>query len=372
MSDADIGDLPLSSYEHLGQDALCAICYQPSVDNVSMCAEGHNACRVCADKMVRSPHGTKCPIGCAKLLRPDGAWMSNRALNDVIKGTPFLCPHSGTGCKHSCLLAAMATHVADCGYTPMSCKCVGCNWRGPKCEWDAHMKEVDHGRYLVEMLMGTQEHVDKVAKSHTQWGEAVDKRLGSMYSLFENLHRTCQAIELKINSDEDNRDNTEKEAKTPYGCSKRSERRDKKTAKDLEAKDKQIEEKDKEIETLQNQLADAPSIAHFNMMKDELEWLPNVEEWRATQRELETATAARDRFFRERDDVTFQLEQSHGQVDALKNELTFQMEQSRGQKRMLEGRDASTNKRLHELHSALAHMLPHAVSRNCPCRACSV
>lgn len=292
MSDVDIRDLPLSSYEHLGQDALCAICYQPSVDNVSMCAEGHNACRVCADKMLHSPHGTKCPIGCAKLLHIDGAWISNRALNDVIKGTPFLCPHSGAGCKHSCLLADMATHVKSCGYTPMRCKCVGCNWLGPSCKWNTHMHDVDHGRYIVDMVMGTQERVDAVAKSHSQWGDAVDKRLNSMYSLFENLHKTCQAIELKINRAEDKR-------------------------------------------------------------------LPSVEEWRATQseletthRELETAMTARDRFFRERDEATFQLEQS------------------RGQKRALEERDVTTNKQLHNMHCMLSQY-QRAAPRNCPCRACS-
>jgi hypothetical protein len=207
MCDTDIGELPMSAYEHLGQDALCAICYQPSQDNVSMCKQGHNACRTCADKVWNSQFADKCPIGCSELHRPGGAWVSNRALNEVIKVTPFKCPNSEGGCKHSSRLSEMKAHTDDCGYEEVACQVRACKWRGPKCKWSEHMDEVDHSRSFVDMLLFTQHTIvtaDKELKetkaeltalkqATEHKDDAVDKRLGVLNDLLDPKEPAARA-----------------------------------------------------------------------------------------------------------------------------------------------------------------------------------
>ena len=358
MCDTDIGELPMSAYDHLGQDALCAICYQASEDNVSMCKQGHNACRTCADKVWNSRFADKCPIGCSELHRPGGAWVSNRALNEVIKVTPFKCPNSKGGCKHSSRLCNMKEHTETCGYEEVACQVVACKWRGPKCKLSEHMDEVNHSRYFVDMLLFTQQGIVttdkelqatraeltalKQATEHKD--EVVDKRLGALNDLFDNLHKTCQAIEGKVSS-------------TRFGggdgTSARTQRRDKQTAKTVEAKDG-------EIADLTKQLAERPPQEFVDAMSADLMKLPSIEQWERTQDQLNNSCRARDRFFRERDEARAETQAFIGQKRRMESDFSE-----------LEAANRCVNGRLHEAHATLSRMLPHAAPRNCPCNRCA-
>lgn len=339
------------------------ICYQASLDNVSLCTQGHNACRTCADKLLASAFSDKCPLGCAELHMPNGEWIGNRALNEMVRVTPFKCPHAHHGCKHSAFLTDMSAHTKDCPFEEIGCKVMGCEWRGPKCQQADHLQQVNHCNLLADMITFVQHGVvaidktleshDKTLKafqlqvqtltaSHTQWGKAIDQRLDAMSAIYGNLHRTCKAIEEKLGDEED----------LPLrGSSRRTERRDRKTAKDLEAKDMELFDKNDEIAQLTKQLDERPTEAFVDVMSAD----------------LTDAARARDRFFRERDSARSEVQ-----------ELKVDIQTLSGQKRRLEStvcdfRDDRSflNVRLHDTYASLRRFNGCDAHRSCPCLSCS-
>lgn len=304
--------LPLESLDGLPEDALCMICQGPSVDNVSMCLTGHNACRGCADQAVR--HSNKCP-GCREtVLRPGDKWMANTALNNLVKDFKVKCPNACRGCTEECRAVEMTAHIAGCDFREVCCIVPGCNWKGAICDQDAHMKDDDHGRFLVHTVLSFNAKFEELHKSlavvqtssdalkssiTTEYQPAVaalDLRLNAMNQCMETQRATLQTIE--------------QQTKKRDGSSARTARRDKQYAAD---------------------------VAAANSSKEDAVAAKNSE------------LACKDK-----------------DIDERKQELAQVSER----KRKLETDLGTANRRIHDQHAILAKMMPHAASRTCPCALC--
>ena len=181
MSDANgyhaelLADLPLDSFDGLPEDMLCCVCQQPSLDNVMCCASGHNACRTCAGMLTNR----RCPQSCGPLLKPNGGdWMRNVPLNSLMRETQLKCPNVAGGCDHKLKISAMAAHVAVCEHRQVRCPCaharegaIGCQWNGPHCQLAAHMRAVDHSKYMVDILL---KHESRFADLRCEHEAALD------------------------------------------------------------------------------------------------------------------------------------------------------------------------------------------------------
>ena len=148
--------LPLVSFDGLPEDMLCVVCQQPSLDNVSCCTAGHNACRPCADRLTNG----RCPMSCGPLVRHNGDWLRNTPLNSYIREANLQCPHTEGGCTHKCKIRDMRAHMDECAYRTIKCPCAGnedrrevwCDWTGPANKLSQHLKDVDHSAYVVTLL----------------------------------------------------------------------------------------------------------------------------------------------------------------------------------------------------------------------------
>lgn len=169
-----LADLPIDSFEGVPADMLCCVCLQPSLKNVTCCASGHNACVDCADRLTNG----RCPQSCGPLLKPDGAWIRNVPLNSLLRETQLKCPNVTFGCDHKLKISDMAAHVAVCDHREVRCPCSharegasGCQWKGPYCQLQAHIRAVDHSKYMVDILL---KHELQFADLHRERNRALD------------------------------------------------------------------------------------------------------------------------------------------------------------------------------------------------------
>jgi len=329
---------PLESFDDLPEDALCVICQMPALDNVTMCLKGHNACRPCANKLVASEHGGSCASCRGTLHRPHVAgmgqtWISNTALNNMVKDFQIKCPNVKRGCSHRCKATSMHEHIEACEYREIACKCSGCTWKGPACKWHQHMQDQDHGKYLVDMMLFTQQvcttMCDKFDKSEEEAAKYKSDVVGPLKLQMScigtgqnNIQATLTALEGK--------------AKWNDGSSSRSKSRDRKNQKDVDAANEAQATAEKERDDFKRKLDDAQASdngltewerGRYEAMEKDLRDLPSVVDWKGT-------CEARDRFFRERDEARHE---SH-----------------------------MAQKRIHDQHSLLKKMMPQA-SGPCPC-----
>lgn len=332
---------PLESFEDLPDDALCVICQMPSLDNVSLCLKGHNACRACADRLVASYHESsdKCASCREPLHRPipvagQGAkWMANTALNNLVKDFQIKCPNVKGGCTHTCKATEMREHAAKCEYREIACKCTSCPWKGPACKWHDHMQQEDHGRYLVDMMLFTQQ----VCVTLTEKSEA-NEALGEKFrtEVFEPMKTQMSCIGTGVNQVQSALTALENKAKWNDGSSVRSKSRDRKNQKDVDTAQEKQAEAEAERDTLKRKLAESEASdrgltewerGRYAAMEKDLRDLPSVQQWKDT-------CDARDRFFRERDEARHE---SH-----------------------------SAQQRIHDQHQVLKKMMPQATGP-CPC-----
>ena len=162
-------NLPLESVD-LPVDMLCCVCLTPSLDNVMCCANGHNACRTCADKL----RNGRCPQSCGPLHKTGNGWMSNGPLNSLIRETHLLCPFSKDGCPAKSKIRDIKSHMLVCGFRTVKCPCAftdedededgdtdtdnpvdqnGCDWTGLESKLSQHLVDVDHGRFAFRMML---------------------------------------------------------------------------------------------------------------------------------------------------------------------------------------------------------------------------
>ena len=64
------------------REQSCVICMTPSKDNVLLCQDGHSGCRSCAES--QSASDGCCPQCVGPLWKPDGEWVPNRVLNNLM------------------------------------------------------------------------------------------------------------------------------------------------------------------------------------------------------------------------------------------------------------------------------------------------
>ena len=64
------------------REQSCVICMTPSKDNVLLCQDGHSGCRSCAER--QSASDGCCPQCVGPLWKPDGEWVPNRVLNNLM------------------------------------------------------------------------------------------------------------------------------------------------------------------------------------------------------------------------------------------------------------------------------------------------
>ena len=320
---------PLESFEDFPDDALCVICQMPSLDNISMCISGHNACRKCADQMLVADPYSRCASCRGDLTRVTVAgnkkWVANTALNNMVNDFKIKCPNVRRGCTHTCKANAMAAHVAECDYKEMACKCSGCTWKGPACDWQEHMRQVDHGKFLVDMMLFTQQvcatMCDKFDKAEEQQDkfkkEVMDPfktQLSCIGTGVNNLHATCRTIEGHTNKHD--------------GSSVRSKQRDRKNQKDV---DNAIQERN-EHETARKLAED--KVTSLKRKVEELEARPAPTVPFVSEDIHAQACSSRDRYFRERDEARHE---------------SYMAQQ-----------------RIHDQHKMLKKMMPGATGA-CPC-----
>jgi hypothetical protein len=340
-----VDELPYESYDHLPDDALCVICQMPNLDNVSMCVRGHNACRTCANRWVGSnnENSDKCASCRTPLHRPHVAgqgnvWVTNTVLNNMVDSFQIKCPNVNKGCTHTCKLTDMRGHVDKCEWREIACKCSGCTWKGPVCKWHDHMKEVDHGCYLVDMLLFTQgvcaTLVEKYEASEGQMEKYKTDVIAPLKLQMSCIGTGQNQIQASLTA-------LEAKAKWNDGSSSRTKQRDRKNQKDVDAAHASAREVDEqnarlaeENTSLKRKVEDLERVPgtqfernRYEHMEADLRALPSVSEWNS-------AKDARDRFFRERDEARHEAHQAQ--------------------------------QRIHDQHQLLKKMLPRA-SRPCPC-----
>lgn len=279
-------------------------------DNVILCDKGHNACRECAAQMVKVAPDSKCPLGCAKLLRPGGQWVSNIPLNNLVLHIQVPCPNKG--CAHVCKATDLSAHVEQCEHAIVHCKINCCPWSGKRKDLHPHLETDDHSKYFTDMLLfvhasaaTTHESVEKLRVAQ----EGLASEVGGLATMTASLRRSVELLGANA-----------------HRGSERSQRRDKKTAKDVAALEAQLES----------------AVQAGNSMRED------------HAREI---AESRDAHVQER----MRAEAVHLAANA-------------GLKRRIEALQAdaaAAHKKVHDMHHAMKQRMPHAVLRWCPCGECA-
>ena len=370
---ATLADLPIHSFADVPEDMLCCVCMQPNLDNVACCAQGHNACRECADKL----RNGRCPQACGPLVKPNGVWMRNVPLNSLVRETQLKCPNVAHGCGVKCRLREMPEHVATCAFRASACPCsnvendrlVGCTWKGPECALAAHLAEVDHGRYAINLALT---HQLQVARLHERF-DIIDARFAAgceRDTAADALHEKVddRLIELKRVLDIV-RDHTNKKD----GSSVRNQQRHKQMAGQLAELNTEVSTLKAEAEAMNGvRAADATAAEELTGMRaerDELSDLVTLHKdaaraeaarQEACEQSIAVLEVQKEAAIRERDECR----EAH-------RRLNDSHKRSRDANDCLQVERKNANRRIHDMHSTLSRMCPNATSRNCPCCECT-
>ena len=373
-----LDNLPLLSVD-LHPDMMCCVCLRPSLDNVICCANGHNACRTCADRMTNG----RCPQNCGPQLKVDDQFVPNRPLNNLVGENRMLCPYSKDGCCATYKLCEIGAHQSVCDYRTVKCPCarvhakrlLGCTWKGPECKVEEHLAEVDHGKYAVELGLT---HRRQVTRLHLRFDE-MNQRCTLMFEKLARSKERDDAHSAVLERLEETLDVVKDHTNKKDGSSARSVQRHKamsaqivslKTERDelaaslenREAVAARAEEHEEHVATL---LTQKESITKE---RDELADLVTL------HKNASSAEAAREEAREE--SIAILENQKEG---ALKERDECREAHRRLSASHKRGRDANqelqlergnVHRRLHEMHATLARMCPNATSRSCPCCAC--
>ena len=318
MSRLDAALEVADAVDSMPADAQCCICMRSKADNVILCDKGHNACRECATRMLQVAPDSRCPLGCAKLVRPGNQWISNIPLNNLVLHIKVPCPNKGCDC--ACKATELSAHLERCEHATVPCKIRCCPWEGKRKDLHDHLETTDHSRYLVDMLLFVQasaattyEGVEKLRVAQ----ESLASEVGGLATTTAGLRRSVELLGTNVQ----------------HG-SERSQRRDKKTAKDVAALTAQLKSA---IEAKDNMRADY------------------------VRHEEECREAWVQRLMRAEEEATRRAEAVHLEANA-------------GLKRRIETLEAEVvvaHKQVHDMHHAMKQRMPHAVPRCCPCEECA-
>lgn len=353
--------LPLVSFDGLPEDMLCVVCQQPSLDNVSCCAAGHNACRPCADRLTNG----RCPMSCGPLVRHNGGWLRNTPLNSYIREANLNCPHTEGGCTHKCKIRDMRAHMDACAYRTITCPCGGealgaartvshhvCDWSGPANQLAQHLKDVDHSGYVVNMLHQNARDIEELSVNRVnelkdrfvgveQWQTAFAERERKRDEQLAEFKRTLDVV----------KDHTDKRD----GSAKRSVARHKAMAQEIKSlKTELATEKEKAARVEELEAERDARVARCCELEEEQHSTATI------------ATAQKDELRGQRDQAMKQRDEAVAEAarwtQVAKRRRETNVDSERHYKR--------ANKQLHELHAVLARMVPHAAARSCPCADC--
>jgi hypothetical protein len=225
-------------------DLQCSTCMTPSIDNVTICSEGHFNCRTCADQL--HSRGLRCTLCRSKLLRVEGKWVTCLTANKAVRETDIPCPHSG--CKDFHKLLEMKQHQSICSYRIVPCPCasrdggVGCEWSGPAVELQEHLREKEHAQFIVQMTV-------QMATDQAKQTALLHTHLTTMFAEISTLKSGQEAARGQMQEIQELAvtigGNTEKQRP---GTSKRTAQRQKSQSKQIEELTVQVENNKRKID----------------------------------------------------------------------------------------------------------------------------
>lgn len=116
--------------EEIPDHFKCPICFEPFIEEVVQCNNGHLICEFCYNKL---PSPEKCPS-----CRSDMSYIRNRAIEDLVAKLPIQCKWKG--CPEVCTIEEMRKHRDECKNRKMPCGVTGCVWIGYHDEFLSHCK----------------------------------------------------------------------------------------------------------------------------------------------------------------------------------------------------------------------------------------
>jgi E3 ubiquitin-protein ligase SIAH1 len=123
------------SAHDLSKDVLeqleCPVCMEYMLPPITFCANGHNICSSCKQKIQKCP-ACREPISNAR----------NRALENLALRVECPCPNKPHGCTLTFPIALIREHEVVCQFGPFDCPLnygIKCNWTGPLTEMKGHV-----------------------------------------------------------------------------------------------------------------------------------------------------------------------------------------------------------------------------------------
>jgi E3 ubiquitin-protein ligase SIAH1 len=128
--------------EALLKELECPVCLDYMVPPIKLCANGHNICSKCRERV------SWCPT-----CRAQFSEIRNVALENIARSQKYPCANRKRGCLETLSIEHIAEHYAACVYGNIKCplQIIGtCSWNGLKSDLKKHTI-VAHPRYLIEL-----------------------------------------------------------------------------------------------------------------------------------------------------------------------------------------------------------------------------
>ena len=380
-------NLPLESVD-LPVDMLCCVCLTPSLDNVMCCANGHNACRTCADKL----RNGRCPQSCGPLHKTGNGWMSNGPLNSLMRETQLLCPFSKDGCPAKYKICNIKSHMLVCGFRTVKCPCAftdgdgdtvnpvdqnGCDWTGLESKLSQHLVDVDHGRFAFRMMLT---HHTQLTRLHERF-DALHARLTSASTAQQNCAVRVEQVDDKLVGIQEVLETIKDHTDKKDGSSARSVRRHKTMSEEILKLKRERTSKDSARDLATQAMKDAHTEA-YRELGAELETVGD--DLLSSQRERSALEDDNEELRRDlsalEDERDENCEIAAAQFRTLRkqrDDAVQLQEDLRNSRQRKVARVESLNLSLehsamvtHEMHTVLSRMLPSATSGKCPCHKC--
>ena len=134
------------SAQDLSKDVLeqleCPVCREYMQPPITLCANGHNICSRCKQKI------QNCPI-----CREPFFQTRNRTLEKLAERVKCPCPNKAHGCTLTFPIAIIRKHQDVCAYSPIACpirQFVHCGWKSTFKEVKQHVTE-KHKNWVTNM-----------------------------------------------------------------------------------------------------------------------------------------------------------------------------------------------------------------------------
>ena len=135
----------------------CPVCTEYMQPPITLCANGHNICSSCKQKL------QNCPICREPLSR-----IRNKALEKLAERVECPCPNEPHGCTLTFPIALIREHEDVCRFGSFCCPLsfrIACIWRGSLTEIKGHVLQ-EHKELLRRMFGLTEQTVKKFNKAH--------------------------------------------------------------------------------------------------------------------------------------------------------------------------------------------------------------